>query len=420
MNTKHLTCSQKLSRAKTQLLLNQPFFGTLCVRLKLVPDPEFPTMATDGHRIVYNPGFVEQLSPAELEGVLAHEVLHCALTHQCRRGHRAPGLWNEACDYAVNPILLDNGITLPAGILIDAAFRDLSAEEIYARLARSREQEPSPSENGSDGCGKSTGDPIAPAGNETDLSNAPSHAARKESPQLGTRPGGFGEVLDAGSEDVTPVSQAETNRQAHEWSIAADQAMHSAKACGRIPAGIDRQLAQTRESRQDWRSILRDFISATDPSDYSWTPPNRRFIGSGLYLPSVIRAGVGEIVIVVDTSGSIGSDEIQQFAGEITAISAEARPERIHVVYVDAAVQETQEFEPGEDVVLAPKGGGGTDFRPAIEWVNEQGLTPKCLLYLTDLCCHSYPAEPDYPVLWVTGSRRIAPFGETLRIQTET
>ncbi len=114
-----------------------PFFGTLCVPLKLVAGP-VPTMATDGRRIVYNPKYIEELKPAELEGVLAHEVLHCALAHHCRRGQRNPELWNEAADYAVNPIPLATGIVLPPGVLARPAFANLSAEEIYARLMKTQ------------------------------------------------------------------------------------------------------------------------------------------------------------------------------------------------------------------------------------------------------------------------------------------
>ena len=146
-------------------------------------------------------------------------------------------------------------------------------------------------------------------------------------------------MMDATNDDGTPASPAEMSRQRHEWATHAEQAMCSAKACGRMPGGIKRQLKEARESQCDWQAILRDFITATDPSDYRWTPPNRRFVSSGLYLPSVIRSGVGEIVIAVDTSGSIGGQELELFAGEITAISDEAKPERIHVVYCDAAVQ---------------------------------------------------------------------------------
>jgi predicted metal-dependent peptidase len=160
-------------------------------------------------------------------------------------------------------------------------------------------------------------------------------------------------------------------------------------------------------------------MAATAPSDYRWTPPNRRYVASGLYLPSVERRGLGEIVIAVDTSGSIGKLELEQFAGEVNAISEEAQPEAIHVVYCDAAVQSSQEFTASEPVRLEPKGGGGTDFRPVFNWVDKNAIATVCLIYLTDLCCESFPETPEYPVLWVTESRRMAPFGETLRICPE-
>jgi predicted metal-dependent peptidase len=233
------------------------------------------------------------------------------------------------------------------------------------------------------------------------------------------RPGGFGEVLDATDEDGNPASPAQKSRQEHEWAIAADQALRSAKMCGREPGNVARPLQESRQSRQDWRAILRDFITATMPSDYRWTPPNRRHISRGLYLPSVDRTGLGKIVVAVDTSGSIGTRELEQFAGEISAIADEARPESIHVVYCDAAVQSSQEFGSGEPIELEPQGGGGTDFRPVFDWVVQNAINPVCLLYLTDLCCYSYPDPPEYPVLWVTNSRRTAPLGETVRIEVD-
>ena len=422
------TIEQQLSRARTQLLLNQPFFGTLCLRLKLVSMPSFPTMATDGRRLAYNPAFVERLTPAELEGVLAHEVMHCALAHHCRRGERDAQLWNQATDYAVNPILIGNGLTLPKDALIDPAFADLSAEEIYARLlkqgqhpgsAQSPSQSSPQSANaGGSGDGTAQAPQRAPQGTKSPLQQP------QQQPRLpgltdqafAARPGGFGEVLDAVGEDGEPASQAELSRQMHEWAINAEQALCSAKACGHEPGGIERPLEQSRQSEHEWRAILRDFIAATNPSDYRWAPPNRRFVSSGLYLPSVERSGVGEIVIVVDTSGSIGTKELEQFAGEITAITTEAQPELVRVVYCDAAIQAVEEFGPSEPIKLSPKGGGGTDFVPPFKWAEENGILPKCLIYLTDLCCNSFPEPPDYPVLWVTDSHRRAPFGETLQI----
>jgi predicted metal-dependent peptidase len=408
-------------------LLKQAFFGTLALRLKLVPG-SLPTMATDGSRIVYNPGFVDQLKPAELEGTLAHEVLHCALGHQCRRGERDPELWNEAADFAINPILIGNGFMLPVGALVDPAFNNLSAEEIYARLLRRRSEEnggTKPKQQTNAGGKTDTGsqgtDGTMPSTPKPDPSHQPVSDQRgwtkgETAGPASVRPGGFGEVWDATDEHGQTATPAEKRRQEHEWSIAAEQAVRSAKAWGHGPAGIERPLSESRQSMQDWRAILRDFVASTTPSDYRWTPPNRRYIASGLYLPSVERHGLGEIVIAVDTSGSIGKIELEQFAGEISAISEEAQPEAIHVVYCDAAVQSTQQFGPSEPVRLEPRGGGGTDFCPAFKWVSENNIAPVCFIYLTDLCCHSYPETPEYPVLWVTDSSRTAPFGETVRI----
>lgn len=424
-----LTIEQKLSRARTQLLLNQPFFGTLCLRLKLVPMPNFPTMATDGRRLAYNPAFVEKLTPAELEGVLAHEVMHCGLAHHCRRGDRDAQLWNQAADYAVNPILSGNGITLPKDALIDPTFTDLAAEEIYARLLKqgqdSREAE-SPQQSSAQsatGGGGGNGQGQAPQTGSQEM-QSPQQQSQQQPELLGEsgqplpeRPGGFGEVLDAVDEDGEPASQAELSRQMHEWAINDEQALCSAKACGREPCGVERPLKQARQSENEWRTILRDFIAATNPSDYRWAPPNRRFVASGVYLPSVERTGVGDIVIVVDTSGSVGTEELEQFAGEINAITNDVQPESILVVYCDAAVQAVEEFSPAEPIKLSPRGGGGTDFVPPFRWVEENGVEPKCLVYLTDLCCNSFPEPPDYPVLWVTDSHKAAPFGETLRIR---
>lgn len=431
MKFRQTTTEERLTRGRTRLVLDQPFFGTLSLRLKLTPG-SLPTMATDGTRIVYNPAFVNQLKPAELEGTLAHEVLHCALGHHCRRGNRDPGLWNEAADLAINPILIKNGFTLPAGALIDPAFTNLSAEEIYARLLQKRGQgnsTPAQSAGQPDGGGTTSDGSQAAQGSRIQDSSIPaaSQPGENRTPVTteGTpdpasmRPGAFGEVWDATGEQGHPASPAEKRRQEHEWSIAAEQALRSAKACGHKPGGVERPLSEARQSRQDWRAILRDFIAAAAPSDYRWTPPNRRYIASGLYLPSVERRGLGEIVIVVDTSGSIGKRELEQFAAEISAISEEAQPEAIHVVYCDAAVQCVQEFRASEPVKLEPKGGGGTDFRPAFGWVTENDIAPACLIYLTDLCCDSFPETPDYPVLWVTDSRRTAPFGETIRITLE-
>src|SRR5215468_10924883 len=425
----------KLLRARVQLLFKQPFFATLCLRLKLIP-ASVPTMATNGKVIYYHSAFVESITQEQLEGVLAHEVLHCALAHHCRRGLRKKRLWNIAADYAINPVVLKNGLVLPAGALISPEYEGLCAEQIYDRMLQegsggSSQSAPqssgssrgSATPNSQPQAGPSAGGNTTPTPNATPSSSSSPHPTSQ--PEIvedqddldQPRAGGFGEVLDATDDDGDPAGEGERTRQASEWAIAAEQALQASKAQGHGTTDLERPLKESRESTQNWRAILREFVAATVLSDYRWSPPNRRFVSAGIYLPSLHREGTGRLVIGVDTSGSVTERELQQFAGEISAISDQAQPERIHVVYCDEAVTGSQEFGPSEPINLEPRGGEGTDFRPVFQWVEDNNVEPACLIYLTDLACSDYPAEPPpYPVLWVTNSRRTAPFGETVKI----
>jgi predicted metal-dependent peptidase len=132
--TTTLSSVVRIQRARTTLLLDHPFFGTLLFRLGARSRTSIETMATDGVSLFFNPKFVETLSTAELIGTLVHETMHPALQHQTRRGSRNPKRWNMACDYAINPLLVDAGLTLPKNVLLDDRFRGMSAERIYNLL----------------------------------------------------------------------------------------------------------------------------------------------------------------------------------------------------------------------------------------------------------------------------------------------
>ena len=178
-------------------------------------------------------------------------------------------------------------------------------------------------------------------------------------------------------------------------------------------------VEQARHAPVDWREALRRFFSQTVPQDYRWTPPNRRFVWAGLYLPGLHREGIGEIAIGVDCSGSISNKLLSKFSAEVNAIAAESRPELVRVLYCDAAIQRVDEFTAGEKIELNPVGGGGTDFRPVFTYLEERQIEPRCLIFLTDLA-GSFPDEtPPYPVIWAATSDRTAPFGETVAIDSE-
>jgi hypothetical protein len=227
-------------------------------------------MATDGVSLFYNPAFVDTLNAAELAGFLAHEVMHPALQHHTRRADRDVKRWNMACDYAINPLLLEAGLTLPKDVLIDHRFRGMSAERIYNLIEEQHDQD------GSNGEGKNQ-DGSSSAGEGGKEAGNPNAGGEPIAP---TTPGGVGQVLDAPEpegDDGDTVAE-----QAREWKIAVEQAENVAKLAGKLPAGITRSLKESKAAGVDWRELLHRAWSETIPSDYSWMPPNRRRLGWSL------------------------------------------------------------------------------------------------------------------------------------------
>ena len=145
-------------------------------------------------------------------------------------------------------------------------------------------------------------------------------------------------------------------------------------------------------------------MSLTDTTrcDYSWSLPNRRFIDSGLYLPSIRSEGIDIIAVIIDTSASLPARTLAAFWSEVREIATELQPETVVVLQVDAALQDAAEYAANDlPEEIALKGRGGTDFRPGFAWLEQQGLRPSVCLYLTDMECDSYPdTEPDFPVAW--------------------
>jgi predicted metal-dependent peptidase len=367
---------QRLSAARTALVLDHPFFGALALKLEPVESTRTETMATDGRSLFYNASFVESMSDIELVGLYAHEVLHPAMLHHARREGREPGLWNEAADYAINPLVIEAGLTLPASALIDDQYQGLSAEQIYDRL-------PKPQPGGGQGPGPDPG---------------------PESPDPAQMPGAF---FDA----------PEPAQDAADWQVAVKQAAQAAKMMGNAPASIVRMIEQETAPKVDWRSLLRRFVQQTAASDYSWKVPNRRYIASGIYLPELRGEQLPPIVVVVDTSGSIDEATLAAFKAEMRSIVDECNPEATHVIYADAAVKRVDVFPRGEPIEMNAEGGGGTSFCPAFEHVDAEQIEPACLIYLTDGAGRYPDAPASYPTLWAMTSTRVAPWGETLQIE---
>lgn len=216
-----------------------------------------------------------------------------------------------------------------------------------------------------------------------------------------------------------PVSPAELARQEAEFKIATIQAANAARAAGDMSGDLARAVETLKRPALDWRDMLRRFITSKNPSDYRWSPPNRRYVSQGLYLPALRPDGIGELALFVDTSGSITDHELARFARELNSILDDARPDKVHVVYCDAAVKHVAEFTPEDmPVTLEAHGGGGTDFRPPFAWLADMDCEPACIVYLTDLEAPAsrFPSDPGIPTMWITTGRDSAPFGDVVRL----
>jgi predicted metal-dependent peptidase len=390
-----MSAETKLTAARTTLVLGSPFFGALALRLKLVPDPSCDTAWTDGVSIGYNPAFIDSLTQPELTGLLAHEVLHVANGHCWRRDGRDSRQWNVAADYAINGALVDAKFSLPEDGLLDPQYTGKSAEWIYARLP----QDPPPPESPEDeGEGEGEDEDEGESG-QGDGAEAPEDGSQ-DTPQAA------GEVRDAPEDEDAP-SEAE-------WQQAVREASQLA---GSVGGDLERHIEAATAARVDWRSILRRFVSETARADYTWTRPSPRYVASGMYLPALHSEALPPVVFGVDTSCSMDKLALSQCAAELDAAISEAQPSRVHVMYCDTAVRSCDTFEQGEPLTVTPKGGGGTDFRPLFEAVKDLPEPPCCVIYFTDLYGPFPTEEPPYPVLWAATSDKVAPFGETVRLE---
>jgi predicted metal-dependent peptidase len=200
------------------------------------------------------------------------------------------------------------------------------------------------------------------------------------------------------------------------------QAISIARAAnaGTLPGHLATLVDDLNAPRISWRDVMAEFIDDATTRAVSWSRPDKRFLGSGFYMPGTERDSVSRVVAVVDSSGSIWTAPkvLEAFRAEIQGMLDSGRVESVHVVYCDSKVQGWHDFERGDVIRLEPKGGGGTAFAPAFRHVAEHAHDAAAIVYLTDLECSNYGPEPDSPVLWAVWGRERGPvpFGRVMPV----
>jgi predicted metal-dependent peptidase len=367
---------RKVGKAKSLLILDHPFFGTACTKRPIIYTDTVPTAAMSATGQMYmNVDFCAPLSVQQLMFLLAHEAMHYMLAHGLRRGHRDPQAWNVAADKVINDTLIDAGVGdfIDGGVTLDGA-REMAAESLY--------------DENDDGAGQG--------------------------------PGGLGnDIGDPTDADGQPLDDATIHQLEAEAKIDAIQSAKAAKAVGKLPASIERMVEELVNVSTPWYDILERFMAGKIKDGYSWNRPNRRFIARNIYIPGTDYVPkMGPVVIGVDTSGSIGPDEIAMFNGHINRIIDTCNPEVVHVVYCDYDVAGVDEYTPEDfPVTIQCKGGGGTSFKPVFDWIDTNAIDPECVVYLTDGYGDQSEFTTNHETVWLTTGTEAFDWGHVIKFE---
>lgn len=399
-----------IGKARVRLVARVPFFGYLAMQLRVreaKPEDNIPTAGiTPDGMVIVNTDFLSKLDDKEVCGVLAHEVMHPALFFWARKAGRFHLLWNIAHDLSFNFMIEEMAggeIKLPDGVLLDPKFHGMAAEEIYGYLRK-----------GDDGSGKTFIKTKGGGGITIDTQ------------------GGGGESYEDCRQDLC---ESETGRKAakgdraarskleQDWKMnlasAAQQHQMRCKSQGRLPAGLQRFIDELLHPQLEWQDLLRKWCGENGRrEEYSFARPNRRSHHLGVILPGLCAGGLPDVIFLVDSSGSMGEEELKQARGECHGILEEIGSEiRVIVcdadVHVDVEVEDAMEFE--------MRGGGGSDFRPAFERIDESGFDGAVVAFTDGMI--SVPEQMPHNlkgVLWITDSRYSPPtteWGEHLTIE---
>jgi len=407
---------RRVQKSKISLMRNPKFAllsGILMVgKTKVVEN--LPTACTNGRDESYGRKFVKELRDQELNFVVAHENYHKMYRHLTtwRKLHEIDNrLANAACDYVINIQLKDLDpneavIAMPRYKdgkvmgLVDERFRGMNAKQVFDILREEKKDKGSGGQGekgeGGDGIGDmSGGDPE------------------------------FDEHDWDGAQEMTAEEKKDLAREV-------DQAIRQGimarnKIAGNGAGGLDRELEGLLEPKVNWREVLRDFVKSTcnakDKS--SWRKVNRRFLSTGVYMPTLIGEKVGHLVIAIDTSGSIGGDELTEFLSEVKGIAEEVNPEVVDLLYWDSEVagHETYSGSTASDIPNStkPKGGGGTSPSCISAYLKEKNIQPECVIVLTDgYVGGDWGSEWTAPVMWciVGGYDGDADNGKTIHIDS--
>ena len=408
---KELTADQRLPKALVSIMRSDRYVALASVLMlgdRVIDNGMTNTAATDGRDEWYNSDFVDTLIDAELRALIIHECKHKMYKHLTtwawvadKYGH---SLTNQAMDYVINLEIVDENpddfCKLPACALLDVKYRGMTTAQVAKALHQDQHQQPKP-EGGNGGSG------------------TPDNTPPEEGQSAGgNKSGGMDDHDWDGAKEMTQAEQADLAKEI-------DEAMRQgALAAAKMGKGGNTDFGDLLKPQVDWREALREFITSTCAgSDYqSWRQPHRKYLGHEMYMPIGISEQVEELVLAIDTSGSIGRQTLTKFMSEVKSVCDVVMPDRVRILYWGSTVvaDEVYEVQDIPNIVKStkPVGGGGTDAVCVPDYMRANNIKPQATVMLTDGHVWGGWGTWDCPLLWcVIDNKQAAPdVGKVLHI----
>jgi predicted metal-dependent peptidase len=405
---------EKMLVAKKKTLLEHPFFASDLYRGKgVVPRKDIPTLRTDGESIWFNEDFVEnKIQVWETIFGLCHEILHIRFCDNIWMRGKVPILANAAADYVINMVLSDFGIKRPEWVLYDEKYRNMSKTEIYHVLLEQMPKDGNGQGDSDDNDGQPGNDPGNGQGNGH---GKPGNSQNKDNPgNQGQGQGqdgkwNIGEIIPYNGPKSDKELEAEAKQRILEGVRAMKQKM------GSLPGFLKKLLKDyVEEPPLSWDEMLTPLLRSIMEGEPTWENVDRRYLAHDIFLPGE-KGTTGKAIVVIDSSGST-YDQVERFIGQIRHILNQVDL-KMDLVQQDTEVQEiVEDFVPCDDFEL--KGGGGTDFRPVFEMIENGELEGDVVLFFTDMYGRYPEDEPHIPVIWIDYdggyARNRVPFGHII------
>jgi len=412
------TALNKMIKARTHLLFDNPFIGAQAIKYNLIPSENYNgiqvnTAMINGKEIIFNPAYVNQLSFNQVKFLLAHESFHCMLGHHVRRAGRDHETWNSSGDYVVNDILLSEKIGEEIdGILIDSKYNGQNTEFVFKDLYQEKQDQSrqknagdnidsqAKSSHGADGEVENG----TSQGNETDISQKVAN-------------GPAGDVIDAPKDLTTAEIESELKESIQ-------NAMNHAKRAGKLPGPkVQKIISEILAPKANWKDLLKQWIDSTDKTDVSFIRPKDH--GTGYFSPGYYSEGLNQIIIAIDVSGSVLGvpKAIEIFQSELNSLKS-AYQFDCQVIYFHSHIERIETYQRHEQIKIEVEETGGTCIMPVFDYIQNNGLNNQIsgLIVFTDLEICDFPKhETEYKTLFVKYGNsqylEVAPIGETITIK---